>query len=101
MTFWQFVDRRLDRMHWPRARTVAGAGSFLMTLIVLLMIYVQPELAKDDLFKMLAQGVVIQGFVGLAMPFWFGDKERAAGSQKVKVTNDPAHPVPVDDGDVK
>lgn len=99
MTFWQFVDKRLDRISWPRARTVAGAGSFLMTLIVLLMIYIQPELAKDDLFKMLAQGVVIQGFVGLAMPFWFGDKERPVRPQQVEVTNTPAHPVPVEQGE--
>lgn len=99
MTFWQFVDRRCDRMRWPRARTVAGAGSFVMTLIVLMMIYIKPELAEGDLFKMLAQGVVIQGFVGLAMPFWFGDKERNQQPEKVEVTNTPAHPVPVEQGD--
>ncbi len=101
MTFWQFVDRRLDRMHWPRARTVAGAGVFALTVLILFMIYDKPALADNDLFKTLAQAVVVQGLVGLAMAFWFTAKEREGHPEKVEVTNDPAHPVPVDDGDVK
>ena len=47
------------------ARIIAGAGAFLLTLIVLVMMFVKPELAKDDLFKMLAQAVIIQGYIGM------------------------------------
>ena len=101
MTFWEFVDKRLDQVSWPRARTVAGAGIFVLTLIVLLMIRENPALAKDDLFKMLAQAIVVQGLVGLALAFWFTAKEREAHPQQVEVTNTPAHPVPVEQGDEK
>lgn len=101
MTFWQFVDKRLDQVSWPRARTVAGAGIFSLTLIVLLMIREQPTLADNDLFKTLAQGIVLQGLLNLAMAFWFTAKERESHPQQVEVTNTPAHPVPVEQGDEK
>lgn len=96
MTFWQFADRRLEHAQWPRARTIAGAGVFLLTVLILAMIYDKPELADNDLFKTLAQAIVVQGLVGLAMAFWFTAKERDGVPQPVEVTNDPDKPVPVD-----
>lgn len=71
MTFWDFLDRQLARI---RAEHVAGAGVFILTGIVLALIATWPELAKDDLFKTLAQAVVVQGLVGLAMASWFTKK---------------------------
>lgn len=66
-------------MNWPRLRprTVAGGGIFALTVIVLAMIFFKPELAKDDLFKMLAQAIIVQGLVGLALAYWFTDKAGA------------------------
>lgn len=62
----------LDRL-WTRngARIIAGAGSFLLAGIVLLMIYIKPEIAEIELFKMIAQAIVIQGLIGLVMAFLF------------------------------
>lgn len=81
-----------------KARTIAGAGIFLLSVIVLVMIYTKPELADNDLFKTLAQAIIVQGLVGLAMAFWFTDKDRDRSiPDKVEVTNDPSHPVPVID----
>lgn len=52
-------------------RAIAGAGIFLLTVGVFVIIYLKPDLAKDDLFASLAQAIVIQGLVGLAMAFLF------------------------------
>lgn len=71
MTFWTLLDRQLSRV---RAEHVAGAGVFLLTGIVLALIAAWPELANDDLFKTLAQAIVVQGLVGLAMASWFTKK---------------------------
>lgn len=53
------------------ARALAGAGAFALTVAVLWMIYAKPELADNDLFKSLAQALVIQGLIGLVMAFMF------------------------------
>lgn len=60
-----------------RATTVAGAGIFSLALLVLWMIYTKPTLAESDLFKSLAQAIIIQGLIGLAMPFYYSAKDRA------------------------
>lgn len=75
------------------ARAVAGAGIFALTLIVLAMIWFNPELAQVDLFKMLAQAIVIQGLVGLAMAHYFTASSRPADAQDVNVVNPPTDPV--------
>jgi hypothetical protein len=68
----------LTNMKIPRIRstTVAGGGSFALAVMVLLMIYIKPELADNDLFKILAQAIVIQGLIGLVLPFYYTAKER-------------------------
>lgn len=75
MNFWQFIDRQIDRLN-PSG--VAGAGIFLLTAVVLAMLANDPSLADNDLFKTLAQAIVVQGLVGLAMAAWFTTK---AGQQ--------------------
>lgn len=74
-----------------QARAIAGAGIFLLTLIVMLMIWHKPELAKDDLFKMLAQAIIVQGLVGLAMAYYFTSQHRDTASGKA---DDPVHVTP-------
>lgn len=63
----------------PRAEAIAGGGIFALTLIVLIMLYLRPDLADNDLFKTLAQAIVVQGLVGLAMAYYFTAKPRGGG----------------------
>lgn len=62
---------KLPPMNMATARILAGGGSFALVILVFVMLWVKPELAKDDLFKSLSQAVVIQGLLGLVMPFLF------------------------------
>lgn len=97
MTFLEFLDKQIGRIKAP---AVAGAGIFILTGAVLYMAARYPELRDDDLFKTLAQAIVVQGLVGLAMAAWF-TKERHHSPEDVNVKNGPENPVPVDDGDTK
>lgn len=75
---------RLPRASTNLARIIAGGGVFSLTLIVLVMIYLNPSLAENDLFAMLAQAIIIQGLIGLVMAFLFTGKngpDAAAGRQ--------------------
>jgi hypothetical protein len=86
MTAWDFLDRQLNRL---KVEHVAGAGVFLLTVLVFFMLRDQPALADNDLFKTLSQAVVVQGLVGLAMAAWFTTKHR----DRVTVDNPPSDPV--------
>ena len=66
---------KLPRFSINDARVIAGGGFFLLTLIILLMIFAKPELAEKDLFKTIAQGIVLTGFIGLAGAFLFTGKD--------------------------
>jgi hypothetical protein len=92
MTFWQFLDRQIGRLS-PSG--TAGAGIFVLTGIVLWMVYKDRELAESDLFKTLAQAIVVQGLVGLAMAAWF-TKKASDDPQPVSVVNPSSEPVPVE-----
>lgn len=92
MTFWHFLDRQIGRMS-PSG--TAGAGIFVLTGIVLCMVYSDRELAESDLFKTLAQAIVVQGLVGLAMAAWF-TKKASDEPQAVSVVNPSTEPVPVE-----
>lgn len=62
---------KLPPMSMAAARIIAGGGSFALTVGVFAMMAWRPELAENDLFKSLAQAVVIQGLIGLVMAFLF------------------------------
>lgn len=85
MTFWDFLDRQLARV---RAEHVAGAGVFILTGLVFALVAAWPALAKDDLFKTLAQAVVVQGLVGLAMASWFTNRKKAGDASSSTVEGD-------------
>lgn len=89
MNFWQFADKTLERI---RVEHVAGCGIFMLTIMIFVMIYVSPTLAQDDLFKTLAQVIVVQGLVGLAMAAWFTVKNQKDGEMTIK--NDESTPIP-------
>lgn len=84
-------------MSMNHARILAGAGSFLLTIMVFMMMLAKPELADNDLFKSLAQAIVIQGLIGLVMAFLFTGKQGAEEApQQVHVVNRDDEPVPVE-----
>lgn len=71
MTFWEFLDNRLQHV---TSEGLAGAGIFVMTGIILTIMVLYPSLRSDDLFKVIAQAIVVQGLIGLAMARWFTKK---------------------------
>lgn len=91
MTFWAFLDRQIGRIS-PSG--VAGAGIFVLTGVVLYMLADDRTLADNDLFKTLAQAIVVQGLVGLAMAAWFTKKDDAPTSVRIEQPADD--PIPVE-----
>jgi len=85
MNCWEFLDKQIGRLS-PAG--VAGAGIFILTWGVLWMLNNDRTLADNDLFKTLAQSIVVQGLIGLAMASWFTQKSerRATGKDE-----DPVH----------
>ena len=79
-----------------RSTTIAGGGIFSLSLVVLGMVYFKPELADNDLFKMLAQAIVVQGLVGLAMAYYFTAKEHRSADPAPATgqAGDPVHVTP-------
>ncbi len=70
----------MPRASANEARLLLGAGCFLLVLVVLAMVAFLPELRKDELFRMIAQAVVTQGFFGMVVAFWFtGPSDRREG----------------------
>lgn len=65
----------LPNLTMAHARVIAGAGSFMLTVAVFVIMVAKPELADNDLFKSLAQAIVIQGLIGLVMAFLFTGKQ--------------------------
>ena len=56
------------RLDMNAARVIAGGGSFALSVAIIVW---KPALANNDLFKSLAQAIVIQGLIGLVMAFLF------------------------------
>lgn len=65
---------KLPPMNMAAARIIAGGGVFVLTVLILAMLAFKPELAESDLFKSLAQAIVIQGLIGLVMAFLYTGK---------------------------
>ncbi len=91
MNVWQFLDRQIGRL---KPSGVAGAGIFALTGIVLLMLSNDRTLAENDLFKTLAQAIVVQGLVGLAMAAWFTKKDDEPN--ETRIVNRRDEPVPTE-----
>lgn len=96
MNFWQFLDRQIGRI---KPTGVAGAGIFLLTFLVLIMLKDDRTLADNDLFKTLAQAIVVQGLIGLAMAAWFTKNKDENRETRTRIVNPPSDPVPVEQGD--
>jgi len=72
---------KLPPMNMAAARIIAGGGIFILTVIVLAMLAFKPDLAESDLFKSLAQAIVIQGLIGLVMAFLYTGKNGGENEQ--------------------
>lgn len=70
---------KLPPMTRDTALILAGGGMFALVLFVLGIILVRPELADNDLFKSLAQAIVIQGLIGLVVASLFTSTNRGGG----------------------
>jgi hypothetical protein len=53
------------------ARGWLAVGCFALVIFVMVLVAVGGELRKDDLFKMLAQGLVLTAFIGLVLGLYF------------------------------
>lgn len=53
------------------ARQIIALACFALVIVVLGMLALLPDLRKDELFRMIAQAVVTQGFFGMVVAFWF------------------------------
>jgi len=73
------VGVKLPSFTMASARVIAGGGSFALTVFVFAMMISRPELAENDLFKSLAQAIVIQGLIGLVMAFLFTGNQHGKG----------------------
>lgn len=63
------------RITLSHARFVAGGGVFVLATLIFGLIAWNPALADNDLFKMLAQAVIVQGLVGLVMAFLYAGNQ--------------------------
>lgn len=73
---------KLPSLTMATARVIAGGGSFALTVLVFAMMILRPELAENDLFKSLAQAIVIQGLIGLVMAFLFTGNQIGKGGEE-------------------
>lgn len=63
-------------------------GLFVLSLIVLGMIYLKPELTKDQGFMVLAQAIVVSGLIAVATKS--GNDVISRQAEALKAANDPA-----------
>ncbi|MGA0603200.1 hypothetical protein ACO2Q3_21005 [Caulobacter sp. KR2-114] len=65
------------RLSLPDAQGCFSLGLFLLTVLALVLAAAFPDLRHDDLFKTLAQAIVITGLINLAAGFYFGASKAA------------------------
>lgn len=76
MTFWQFMDKTLDRLPgWPNGRGLVGLATFSLTVMVLWMVKEDPELRQDEFFKIIATAIILTGFINGVVAFFFSQNQ--------------------------
>lgn len=70
MTFWEFADKQMSRVHWSMRDILALAMLAETTWLVNIMAH-NPELFKVEFFKLVAQGIIMQGFLTTVLAFFF------------------------------
>ena len=64
-------------MKLPDSHGFVTAGLFALTVLVFVLAAFFPDLRHDDLFKTLAQAIVITGLINMAVGFYFGASKAA------------------------
>jgi hypothetical protein len=87
MTFWTFLDRTLNRLPgWPSERQWVTIWLGALIVILLLMARANPDLWNVEVFKVIAQAVVLTGFLNMVLAFHFaankGDEDKTANTGK-------------------
>lgn len=66
---------KLPKLTPANARATLMLLSFLLVVVVLAIMVWVPDLRENETFRMLAQAIVMQGFFGLIVAFYFTDSE--------------------------
>jgi hypothetical protein len=87
MTFWQFLDKTLDRLPgWPNGRGLVGLATFSLTIMVLWMVKDDKSLREDEFFKVIATAIVLTGFINGVVAFFYSQNQlNAEASQNSRV----------------
>jgi hypothetical protein len=87
MTFWQFLDKTLDRLPgWPNGRGLVGLATFSLTIMVLWMVKADESLRQDEFFKVIATAIVLTGFINGVVAFFYSQNQlNAEASQNSRV----------------
>lgn len=87
MTFWDFLDKTLDRLPgWPNGRGLVGLATFSLTIMVLWMVKADESLRQDEFFKVIATAIVLTGFINGVVAFFFSQNQlNAEASQNSRV----------------
>lgn len=76
MTFWDFLDKTLDRLPgWPNGRGLVGLATFSLTIMVLWMVKADESLRQDEFFKVIATAIVLTGFINGVVAFFFSQNQ--------------------------
>lgn len=67
---------KMPKLTPATARAAMLATFVALTLIIFAIMVWVPSLTENDLFKTLAQAIVITGLIGMAGGFWFTDTDR-------------------------
>lgn len=70
---------------FPDSHGWFSIGLFALTVLCIVLMASYPDLRKDDLFKMVVQGVVLTGLINLAASFYYG----ASKAKSDKVDQEP------------
>jgi hypothetical protein len=100
VTFWDFLDRQIARMG---TRGWMSVGLYVLTWYSLHLIHGNPAFLKLE--EIIVQGLVMQGFLGLILAFYFaaskGGVEMADRNQSLVEKQANASPPITDEKDAK
>jgi hypothetical protein len=82
MTFWQFLDRCIDRLPgWPGERQWVTIGIFALAHSMLQMAVANGDLWNVELFKILLQGLIMGALISSVIAFHFAANKHDGGGQ--------------------
>lgn len=80
---------------WPDRSGWYAIALYVQTCIILLMVVAFPDLRQDEFFKLIAQAIIITGWLGFAVAQVKGEKERENTGKALDLAKSSSPP-PVD-----